>query len=373
MRKVLIIEDDPVIREEVVDWLTYEGYTAIGATDGAEGVDMALRELPDLIISDIMMPVKDGHHVLLELRAHPATALIPFIFLTARTTRSDFRLGMELGAEDYVTKPFTNEELISAVKAQLSKSAVVKYQATHEMEELRSILVRTLPHELRTPLIGILGYAELMALDADNLSAEKVREMADFIVASGRRLHRLIENYLAYSGIELDAHNPEKLAEYQTAALENPDWLIARIAEKVAHRHNRSDELEVDLRAPHIYIRQTQRDFQTIITELVDNAYKFSPAGSPVVIESHLATAGYQIQIVDQGYGMTPEAIARIGGFMQFDRKLREQQGSGLGLIIAKRLIELFGGRLDIDSRPNGGTTLAIRMIEVDPPPADHG
>ncbi len=373
MRKVLIIEDDLVIREAVVDWLTFEGYAAISAADGAEGVDVALRELPDLIISDITMPIKDGHHVLLELRAHPATALIPFIFLTAHSTRSDFRLGMELGAEDYITKPFTNEELISAVKAQLGKSAVVKYQATHEMEELRSILIRTLPHELRTPLIGILGYAELMALDAANLSADKVREMADMIVTSGQRLHRLIENYLTYSGIEMDAHDPEKLAEYQTAILENPDWLVARIAEKVARRYNRSDELELDLRAPNIYIRQTQSDFQTIVTELVDNAFKFSPAGSPVVIESHLARAGYQMQIVDQGYGMTPAAIARIGGFMQFDRKVHEQQGSGLGLIIAKRLTEVYGGRLDIDSRPDGGTLLAIRMIEVDPPPADHG
>lgn len=366
--KVLVIEDDPDIREEVLDWLTFDGYEAIGAVDGEEGVEMALQELPNLIICDIMMPKKDGHHVLLELRAHPATALIPFIFLTARTTRSDFRLGMELGAEDYLTKPFTHDEVLGAVRAQMNKAALVQYQTTHQMEQLRSTLIRTLPHELRTPLIGILGYAELMVLDADDLSPSRVREMAELIIASGQRLHRLIENYLTYSSIEMSAHDPERIARYQTAMLDNPDWLAGLFAQKVAHRHNRSEDLRLDTQPTRIFIRMNQADFQTVITELVDNAFKFSPRPSPVTLETRLTTAGYQIRIMDQGHGMSPEAIAQIGGFMQFDRKRHEQQGSGLGLIIAKRLIELYGGSLEIESRPNAGTSLVIRLMQATPP-----
>lgn len=365
--KILVIEDDPDIREEVLDWLMFDGYEAIGAVDGEEGVEIALRELPNVIICDIMMPKKDGHHVLLELRAHPATALIPFIFLTARTTRSDIRLGMELGAEDYLTKPFTHDEVLGAVRAQMNKAAQVQSQATHQMEQLRSTLIRTLPHELRTPLIGILGYAELMVLDADTLPPSKVREMAELIIGSGQRLHRLIENYLIYSSIEMSAHDPERIAGYQTATLDNPDWLAARFAEKVAHRHNRSDDLRLDTQPTRIFIRMNQPDLQTIVTELVDNAFKFSPAHTPVLVETQLTAAGYEIRVVDQGHGMSPEDIAQIGGFMQFDRKLHEQQGSGLGLIIAKRLIELYGGSLDIESRPNAGTTLVIRLMQATP------
>src|SRR5690349_8908794 len=116
MTKILVIEDEKILREEVADWLMLEDYEAMSAEDGIAGVEAAFRHLPDLIICDITMPRLDGHGVLLELRANSTTADIPFIFVTARASYEDVRTGMDLGADDYITKPFTRLELLTAIQ-----------------------------------------------------------------------------------------------------------------------------------------------------------------------------------------------------------------------------------------------------------------
>src|SRR5260221_10488792 len=119
MTKILVIEDEAILRGEVAEWLTFEGYDVISAGDGVAGVECAFRDLPDLIISDITMPRLDGYGVLLEMHANAATAHIPFILVTARASHDDIRQGMALGADDYITKPFSRLELLQAVQARL--------------------------------------------------------------------------------------------------------------------------------------------------------------------------------------------------------------------------------------------------------------
>src|SRR5258707_7424131 len=121
MTQILVIEDETMLREEVLDWLTFEGYEAVGAQDGLVGVETAAEHRPDLIICDITMPRLDGYGVLLEIQANPATIGIPFIFVTARASQEDTRKGMASGADDYITKPFTRLDLLQAVKAPLEK------------------------------------------------------------------------------------------------------------------------------------------------------------------------------------------------------------------------------------------------------------
>src|SRR5262245_26156190 len=121
MHKVLVIEDEAPLREEIHDWLQFENYEVLEAADGVAGVELALKHYPDIIISDIRMPRLDGYGALLEIRSHAATTHIPFIFLTAKATREDIRTGMNLGADDYLTKPFTHKELLQAVQSRLEK------------------------------------------------------------------------------------------------------------------------------------------------------------------------------------------------------------------------------------------------------------
>lgn len=125
MRKILLIEDDAALRENTAEMLELVNYKVITACNGTEGVKLAKEENPDLIICDILMPEKDGYNVLKELSFNETTQHIPFIFLSAKTEHKEIRLGMDLGADDYITKPFEEEELLSAIKSRLAKAQIL--------------------------------------------------------------------------------------------------------------------------------------------------------------------------------------------------------------------------------------------------------
>lgn len=153
MIKILVIEDEESVRENLLDLLQAEDFDTIGAANGRIGLQLAVSEVPDLILCDLMLPELDGYGVLTALREEPVTATIPFIFLTARSARADFRQGMDLGADDYLTKPFTRTELLSAIDSRLTKQLVLKKQnfvnynlniSSPEEQNLEMCLHRTL-------------------------------------------------------------------------------------------------------------------------------------------------------------------------------------------------------------------------------------
>lgn len=125
-KKILLIEDNQDVRENTAEILTLAQYEVVTAVNGKEGVEKAQKEKPDLIICDIMMPVLDGHGALHLLSKNEETASIPFIFLTAKAERGDFRKGMEMGADDYLTKPFDDVELLNAIESRLKKNDILK-------------------------------------------------------------------------------------------------------------------------------------------------------------------------------------------------------------------------------------------------------
>src|ERR1700741_732731 len=136
MKKILLIEDNKDIRENTAEILKLAQYDVITARNGKEGVEMAQKEKPDLIICDIMMPVLDGHGALHLLSKNEETSGIPFIFLTAKAERSDFRKGMEMGADDYLTKPFDDVEVLQAVESRLKRSDMLRAEFSKNMEGL---------------------------------------------------------------------------------------------------------------------------------------------------------------------------------------------------------------------------------------------
>lgn len=139
MKKILIIEDSTNIRENTAEILEMSGYSVLQACDGKEGIQTAGQEKPDLILCDIMMPEVDGYAVLSILNKNPETASIPFIFLTARVERSDFRKGMEMGADDYLTKPFNDVELLSAIESRLHKNETQKQYYSQTLTSLQKL------------------------------------------------------------------------------------------------------------------------------------------------------------------------------------------------------------------------------------------
>lgn len=140
MKKILLIEDNKDVRENTAEILGLAQYKVLTAKNGKEGVELAQLEKPDLIICDIMMPVLDGHGVLHLLSKNNETSGIPFIFLTAKSERSDMRKGMEMGADDYLTKPFDDVELLNAIESRLKKNDVLRKEFTKNMEGINSFL-----------------------------------------------------------------------------------------------------------------------------------------------------------------------------------------------------------------------------------------
>jgi signal transduction histidine kinase len=307
-----------------------------------------------------MMPEIDGHGVLTKLRQNPATATIPFIFLTALADKTDTRKGMQLGADDYLTKPCTPGELLTAIQTRLEKQAVLQQQSQKKLDELRSSITWSLPHELRTPLNGILGCSELLLDDPESLDPSEIREMAEQIHLSGKRLYRLVQNFLLYAELELIATDTQRVGALRTGDISAVKSTIEAVAVQQAKQAERQADLRLLVQEKDVQIAQNH--LTKLIEELLDNAFKFSPAGTPVTVTGTIDSENYILSVSNSGRGMTAEQIADIGAYRQFERKLYEQQGSGLGLTIAKRLAELYGGQLTIQSAPQQETTVRVTL-----------
>jgi signal transduction histidine kinase len=367
MAKILVIDDDQLIRSSLQDALHLQEFTAIAAHNGEVGLQLALTELPDLILCDVNMPGMSGYEVLTALRQNSATALIPVIFLTARTERSDVRKGMDLGADDYLYKPFVLKELLSAIASRLEKKALLERQAAAQLDELRSTISLSLPHELHTPLNVILGMSEILTKEHSHFGRTEIIEIAETINSSAKRLYRLTQNFLLYAKLELTSRDPKRLHAFQESL--KLEWsevcqTFSLIAHKKAMEANRETDLKLHLQECDVQISETY--LRKIAEELIDNAFKFSQAGTAVEILAEPQVNTVVISITDYGRGITSEQIASIGAYHQFERKFYEQQGTGLGLAIAKRLVELHHGKFTIASQLAKQTTVRLTLPRSD-------
>lgn len=360
MKKILVIDDEEYLRDMVKIALVDRGYEVTEADNGSTGIEIARRELPDLILCDVRMERVDGYLTLATLRGEPATASIPFILITGMADAAGMRHGMELGADDYLPKPFTIDALYAAVDARLKKAAATREDAEKKLSALRDNISLMLPHEMRTPLNGILGFAELLHTGADGMSPQEVAEMGKDIFDSGKRLERLIENFLVYVQLEIAADDPAKVEALLSRKVADAARVVGAKATAQAELAGRADDLYLEL-AP-LAVPMSEEHLSKLTEELVQNALKFSKRGTPVNVALSESAGNVVLTVTDRGRGLSPEQIARIGAYVQFDRQSQEQQGAGLGLIIAKRITELHAGLLTITSDAANGTTATVKL-----------
>jgi len=354
LSKILIIEDEKLIRESIAEYLELEGYECIQAKSGEEGIASAKEKLPDLIISDIKMPGINGHQVLKELRSNEKTSHIPFIFLSALVDKEHLREGMLLGADDYITKPFQPDELLAVVQVRLNKYLAIK----KKLELLKDSVSYSLPHELKTPLIAILGYSEILIDKFTDSSDSEALEFSKAIYSAGMRLNRLTQQFIIYEKLSFLSDNPESISK--TSLTEFTSNMLETILTKIADRYNRVDDIVKELSDGKTKIPQTL--FFTVFEELIDNAFKFSEQRTKVFVETKNKDNYFVITILDEGRGMTDEQIKNIGAYRQFDREKYEQQGIGLGLVIAKKITEIYNGHFEIASEPGEGTRIKFKL-----------
>ena len=363
-RKILVIDDEDWLREMVNLALTQEGYDVLEAESSEVGVRMALDIMPDLIICDVNMGrTGEGYVALEKLRADQRTAATPFILMTGLADPRGMRHGMEMGADDYLPKPFRIEELYAAVDARLKKVQTVRDDAERKLAELQSQISLMLPHEMRTPLNGVISNAELLAESAANLKPEEVAEMGREMAESGRRLERLIENFLIHAQLEIVGKDDRSVAELRRAVTADAGNRVRDVAMDVADRCHRMSDLLVEVTDGSVAMQEPY--FKKIVGELVQNAFHFSEPGNPVQVRLRMAGDALELVVKDSGRGFSTEHLKRIDAYMQFERRMHDTGGLGLGLTISRKLVELHGGVLEIRSQIGEGAVVTVRMPMV--------
>ncbi len=372
MKRILVVDDDVTVRQFLTRILDLHGYVVEAAEDGWGALSAIQKAPPDLILCDINMPGLDGYGLLEKLQNNPATVTIPFIFLSAMGKNPDIRHGMELGADDYLIKPLKSAEITKAIEIRLAKQATWRRMYQEKMDKLRKDVTRLLPHELLTPLTGILGVASLLEDKRVTFDSHQMSEIAELLTFSAERLKRLIQNYLLFVELEAILRDPEARRKRKMSLMLHQGNIpvdVKNVIFSTAVGVARNAQREADLALHHMEASFpiVSEDLMKMAEELTDNAFRYSATGTPVTVKGVIENNLYVLTIVDRGRGMTAEQIDNIGAFVQFDRAEFEQQGSGLGLSIVKRLTAIYGGELIIKSGTDKTTTVTLSLpVELD-------
>lgn len=361
--RILVVEDHQALLDAIQEILESNDYVFLSATNGLEALQVMEETRPDLIIADIMMPLMDGYAFYEAVRARSEWVTIPFIFLTAKSTKEDILKGKIVGVEDYITKPFEPQELLATVRARLARARAIREATAAEFDHLKQQIVTILGHELRTPLTYIHGYTALALEDIPTLSREALEEFLLAIKRGADRLTTLVEDLLLI--VRLDAG--QTLHEFRSLAQIRDD--LGALVRRTVSRHEEqavanSLTLDTDIAPDLPAVQLCEPLFADALDRLVDNAIKFSHGkGKRVLVSARPANGWVEIAVQDWGIGIPENEIPHLfERFRQINRDKLEQQGVGLGLAIAKELIRLHGGEITVKSRVNEGSTFTIRL-----------
>lgn len=363
MITLLVIEDELPLLEEIGALLRFEDFDVLTADNGWSGIQLASERLPDLIICDITMEGMDGYEVLSELRKSPQTLSIPFMFLTARSDKSFMRYGMELGADDYLTKPFTREELLSAIRARLSRHVSLAEAHKRELEDTKVRLTRLVAHELRTPLSSIQLVKDIVDQQLGQLDETEMRSLMSTLGAGTERLSHMVEQMVYITRLDNGFLSPDSIRNNGSPTdLARVIQGGIRQGRRFAYRNKDYpivvEEIDRNLRIP-----ANPMALEHAFAELIANALIFSPENREVIIMQWAEKDVAWIGVRDRGIGMTRlEERLATQAFMQVKRDSREQQGMGLGLTVAQRIIEAHGGRLEFHTGEGHGTQVNVRL-----------
>ncbi|BAU14430.1 sensor histidine kinase/response regulator [Leptolyngbya sp. NIES-3755] len=358
--KILVIEDETDVRLNIVEILASGGFDSLNADNGLTGVQLAKERSPDLIICDIKMPDFDGYNVLEELRQDPTTAMIPFIFLTAKADKADVRQGMNLGADDYLTKPFRRVELLDTIAARLKRHRA-QAEIQKKVDELQQInsqkndLLNTITHDLRAPLTTIKVALQLM--DAMPENRRQYVEIALNACDQGDELiQNLLDLYQLESGETLALPEPLNLRE-----------LLRKTTDAFQVRTRDCQQLlKVNLPETLPVIVADGVSLRRILVELLNNACKYTRSGGEICLkvrEAHLSqqpvlkfTIANESEIPARNLPHIFDKFYRVPGSDRW-----QKGGTGLGLALVKKLVEQLQGNIIVTSE-QGWTRFTVEL-----------
>lgn len=357
MKKILVIEDNTHLRENIVEILELEGFETIAAQNGKVGIDLAIEELPDLIVSDINMPEVDGYGVLEKLRSLEETRTIPFIFLTVKNTLQDVRSGMNLGADDYLPKPFDLVELTQIVHKRLKMREEIIARENEKYDKLKNAVGLPIANLIDSPLKNIEKLTEFLFKESNTLDSTEISEIASIVNKSAAKLRKEIIKILFFYRIEALKNNEGELSELKELITENASEQIEKISKEVASEFKRDSDLFVHLDESSIQFPEEFLDFS--IKELVENAFKYSAKNCPVKISGTNEGNQYKVTIQDKGIGFANDNLEDIQPYEKLSGGTTND-GLGLGLYDVTNLVKLFDGQIELVSEEGIGTSLTL-------------
>ncbi len=351
MLKILVIEDELSVRENLAKMLTFEDFKVITAQDGAEGVKLAEDNLPDLIICDIMMPVLDGYAVRNELCQSSRTSLIPFIFLTAKADRDDLRKGMAMGADDYITKPFSKDELLDAIYAQLDKKAAIQNEIQDNLNALRQSVANTLPNDLLESVNQIQEVLTYFIENNKTLDHNTIFEMSRAAYASSVMLQKKLSNYFLFLFLENASQDEVQSSSIRQNSLSTTDECIENTVTTIMKKSGRERFLTQKVEAANISIMPAN------LNKIVEGCLEFilsqSKLNSEVYVSGYKEENYFALNII----GKNPFLVKEIdfGWGQPFDSQdtMKPSMINNLEFRISKKLIEIHNGKLDISCDPH--------------------
>jgi signal transduction histidine kinase len=360
--RVLVADDNAEMRAYLVRLLA-DRYAVETVADGVDALAVARARPPDLVLSDIMMPRLDGMGLLRALRSEPSLSTVPVVLVSARSDEVTTVEALGLQADDYLSKPFSARELLARVAAHIELA-----RARREAAEsaLKDTFLGVVGHELRTPLtslkLRVQAAQRKLAESSDVRAAEHHLAAVDRSLA---RLERLVEEILSMNAIASGR-----------LALVRESVDLAAICREVATEESAAFARSVALDLPRGPVEASvdRRRVREVVKHLLANALMFSPGGRPVTVSLRNSGAEVVLRVRDEGPGISPEEVAHI-----FDRFYRtpgttvqvgSQIGLGLGLYIARAIVGLHGGRVEVESAPGHGSTFVVTLPRAPASPA---
>ena len=373
---ILVVDDTPQTLQLLVAILSGANYTVRPADSGALALASVLAYPPELVLLDVNMPEMSGFEVCRQLKQNPATQAIPVVFLSGLTDLDDRVQGFQLGAVDFVAKPFQRDELLARVSTHLQLARLQKdltsevakqtrdlqgaYQELAKASRLKDEFLSTMSHELRTPLTAVIGMAQILHAGAYGPLNREQTEAIEVVEGSGRKLLQMINDILDY--IQVDAGKVElQLAECPIVELVNA--VLENVRSKAAEKHI---ELSCRFYQQESLLWLDVRHMRRVLLILLDNAVKFTSSGGNVGIIVRNATAQHRIEfeVWDGGPGIAEADLPKLfKPFLQLDGGLnRSHEGSGLGLALAGKLARLLGGEIRVTSQLNAGSRFIVSL-----------
>lgn len=357
---ILIVDDIEQNIMVLSHILRNAGYNVIAAFSGQNALKLVEKRRPDMILLDIMMPEMNGFDVCKKLKETPGASDIPVIFLSALAENEVKVQGLELGAVDYITKPFQEAEVLARVKVQLKirQMELEKLSNIEELEELhrdKDRFIQIISHDLISPITGILLLSKMLK-ENNNISPEMTQKYGDQINLSSEKLLKLIKNILEYTKLK------DKQIAIEIASFDLVESIANSITILQKQAENKNIIIQTIFDSESIFINSDESKFSQIINNLLSNSIKFTKIDGKIFLQCKKSEDQIILSIEDNGIGIPDKFKDKIfERYTKFQRSGTEgEKGNGLGLPIVKFFTESLSGKINIESKEDVGTKIEI-------------